>query len=99
MLAHWRPHGYAIDETRQGRTQTLRAHYANRLPWNQEGQFPSLSVILGSWSLPIELDHFGDFLQELGYALLAPRIDCRAYENIGDPGKMLERLRCHHIRL
>jgi hypothetical protein len=65
----------------------------------KRGQFPSLSVILGSWSLPIELDHFGDFLQELGYALLAPRIGCRAYENIGDPGKMLERLRCHHIRL
>jgi hypothetical protein len=44
----------------------------------RRGQFPSLSVILGFGGLPIELDRFGDFLQELGDALLAPRIDCRA---------------------
>jgi len=44
----------------------------------RRGQFPFQGVILGSGSLPIELERFGDFLQELGHALLAPRIDCRA---------------------
>ena len=58
MLAHWRARGYAIEETRQGRTQKLRAHSAKRLPWNQGGQFPFQGVILGSGSFPIELDHF-----------------------------------------
>ena len=40
MLAYWRARGYAIEDTRQGRTQKLRAHYANILPWNQEGPVP-----------------------------------------------------------
>jgi hypothetical protein len=40
MLAHWRARGYVIEETRQGRTQKLRAHYAKGLSWNQEGPVP-----------------------------------------------------------
>jgi len=87
MLAYYRPLGHAIEETRQGRTQKLCAHYASRLPWNQEGPVPSLSVILGFGGLPIELDRFGDFLEELGDALLAPRIDCRAKGKHRGPGQ------------
>ena len=87
MLAHWRARGYAIEETRQGRTQKQRAHYAKGLSWNQEGPVPSLSVILGFGGLPIELDRFGDFLEELGDALLAPRIDCRAKGKHRGPGQ------------
>ena len=98
MLAHWRARGYAIEETRQGRTQKLRAHSAKKLPWNQGGQFPFQGVILSSGRFQIELVHFGDLLQERGRALLASRIVCRAQENVGERGKVLERLRCLHIR-
>jgi hypothetical protein len=72
------PRGYANEEPRQGRTQKLRAHYANRPPWNQEGQFPSLSVIHDSGCLLRECDRFGNFLQELGHAFPAPKNDCHA---------------------
>jgi len=65
----------------------------------RRGQFPFQGVILGSGTFPIELEQFGDLLQERGRALLAPRIVCRAQENVGDRGKVLERLRCRHICL
>ena len=64
----------------------------------RRGQFPFQGVILSSWRSQIELVHFGDLLQERGRALLASRIVCRAQENVGERGKVLERLRCLHIR-
>ncbi len=52
MLAHWRARGYAIEETRQGRTQKLRAHYAKGLSWNQEGPVPFPGRYPQFWEVP-----------------------------------------------
>ena len=59
MLAHWRARGYAIEETRQGRTQKLRAHYAKGLSWNQEGPVPFPGRYPRFWELP---DRIGPIL-------------------------------------